>query len=269
MSEARTYLYVPGHRPDRFAKAFASGADAVILDLEDAVPIGAKEDARAAVAATLDGADRAWVRINVGERGLADLATIATTPGLSGVIVPKSSVENIGRVHAAAPGVALCALVESAAAIASVAAIAAADGVQRLAIGEVDLTADLRLGNDPLPEVMWALRTQLVVAAATAGRPPPIGPVPLEIHDTDGLRRSTRDLRRAGFWSRQIIHPAQIEVVHAVLTPTTEERDRAAELLALADAADGGVFVDANGRMVDEAVLRSARLILDLTGEAR
>jgi citrate lyase subunit beta/citryl-CoA lyase len=268
MSEARTYLYVPGHRPERFSKAFASGADAVILDLEDAVPIGAKDDARTAVADALGGADRAWVRINAGERGLADLAAIATAPGLSGVIVPKASVDNIGRMRAEAPGIALCALVESAGAIASVAAIAAADGVQRLAIGEVDLTADLRLGADPLPEVLWALRTQVVVAAAASGRPPPIGPVPLEIHDSDGLRRSTRDLRRAGFWSRQIIHPTQVEVVHAVLTPTTEERDRAAELLALADAADGGVFVDANGRMVDEAVLRSARLIIDLSDRA-
>ena len=95
-------------------------------------------------------------------------------------------------------------------------------------------------------------------------RRPRSGRCPLDIHDADGLRRSTHDLRRAGFWSRQIIHPAQVEVVHEVLTPTTEERDRAAELLALADAADGGVFVDAQGRMVDEAVLRSARHVLDL-----
>jgi citrate lyase subunit beta/citryl-CoA lyase len=264
VTEARTYLYVPAHRPERFAKALASGADAVILDLEDAVPIDAKDDARAAVAGLLAGTDRAWVRINVGERGLDDLAALATSPGLRGVIVPKASVDSLTGVRAAAPGVALCALVESAAAISAAAAIAATVGVERLAIGEVDLGADLRLGGEPLPDVLWTLRTLVVVAAAAAGGPPPIGPVPLDIHDTDRLRRSTHDLRRAGFWSRQIIHPAQVDVVHEVLTPTTEERERAAELLTLADAADGGVFVDARGRMVDEAVLRSARHIIDL-----
>ena len=269
MIEARTYLYVPGNRPERFDKALASGADAVILDLEDAVPVDAKDDARSAVAGWLDGSARAWVRINVGERGLADLAAVASTRGLSGVIVPKATTGTIADTTHAAPGVALCALVESAVAIASVAAIASTAGVVRLALGEVDLTADLRLGSDPLPEVLWALRAHVVVAAAAAGGPPPIGPVPVDISDTESLRRSTTELRRAGFWSRQVIHPAQVEVVHEVLTPTAEERARAAELLDLADDAAGGVFVDAHGRMVDEAVLRSARHVLDLADGRR
>src|SRR4029077_11658220 len=102
-------------------------------------------------------------------------------PGLSGVIVPKASVGNLAEVRGAAHGIALCALVESAAAIASATAIAASDGVRRLAIGEVDLTADLRLGGDPLPEVLWALRTQVVLGAAAAGAPPPGGPGHLDI----------------------------------------------------------------------------------------
>ncbi len=264
MSEARTYLYVPGNRPERFHKALDAGPDAVILDLEDAVPVAAKDDARAAVASLLGGSDQAWVRINTGERGLADLAAVAAAPGLSGVIVPKASLAVLADVRAAAPGVALCALVEDARAVAAAAEIAGADGVERLLSGEVDLAADLRLGGDPLPELLWAVRAQLVLAAAAAGAPPPVGPVHLAIADIDALRRSTADLRRAGFWSRQLIHPSHVQPVHDVLTPTQQERARAEEVLERAEAAAGGVFVDADGRMVDEAVLRSARRIVEL-----
>lgn len=262
MTEARSYLYVPGHRPERFAKALAAGADAVILDLEDAVPVAAKDDARDAVGSLLAATDRAWVRINAGERGLADLAVLGAAPGLVGAVVPKASGEALAAARTVAPAVRLCALVESASGVASAGSIAGVAGVERIALGEVDLAADLRLGADPLPEVLWSLRVQVVVAAAAASLPPPIGPVFLDVRDPEGLRRSTADLRRAGFWSRQLIHPSQVETVHDVLTPTQREQEQAARLLDAAARADGGVFVDETGRMVDEAVLRSARHVL-------
>src|SRR5262245_24924127 len=159
---ADVYLYVPGHRPDRFAKALASGADAVILDLEDAVPIGAKDAARDDVRGFLDGlADGAvetWVRINDGGRGRDDLAALAGAGALTGVVVPKATPQALAEHHAAAPDVALIPLVESAFAITNVTAIAAREGVQTLAIGEVDLTADLGLGDAVPDAALWALR---------------------------------------------------------------------------------------------------------------
>ena len=103
---ARSYLYVPGHRPDRFAKALASGTDAVILDLEDAVPVPAKDTAREDVATFLAGlataAVETWVRINDGDRGRDDLAALAGIGALAGVIVPKSTTDVIAERHAQA-----------------------------------------------------------------------------------------------------------------------------------------------------------------------
>jgi citrate lyase subunit beta/citryl-CoA lyase len=263
---ARAYLYVPGHRADRFDKAVASGADAIILDLEDAVPLGAKDAARDDVRAFLDRAGDAavelWVRVNDGDRGRDDLGAIASASSLTGIVVPKASPATLATLHADAPHVALVPLVEGASAVADVAAIAAARGVRTLAIGEVDLAADLGLGDDVPDAVLWALRTQVVVAAAAAGLAGPLGPVSRDIADLDRLETLVRQLRGAGFGAVQAIHPSQVPVVRAVFTPTADEVAAAERTLVQAAAADGGVFVDDDGRMIDEAVLRSARRLL-------
>ncbi len=263
---ARSYLYVPGHRPDRFAKALASGTDAVILDLEDAVPVPAKDTAREDVATFLAGLTTAavetWVRINDGDRGRDDLAALAGIGALAGVIVPKSTPDVIAARHAQAQHVALVPLVESAAGITDVTAIATADGVRTLAIGEVDLAADLGLGDDVPDAVLWSLRTQVVVACAAAGRSAPLGPVSRDIDDLARFESTARALRAAGFGAVQAIHPKQVPVINAVYTPTADEITAAQRIIELAEAADGGVFVDDDGRMIDEAVLRSARRIL-------
>jgi citrate lyase subunit beta/citryl-CoA lyase len=158
--------------------------------------------------------------------------------------------------------VALVPLVESAGAMTELAAIAGAPGVRALAIGEVDLAADLGLGDDAPDAVLWSLRTQLVVAAAAAGIAPPLGPVARDIDDLARFELVVRQLRGAGFGAVQAIHPTQVPVVQAVFTPTAEERAAAERILAQAADADGGVFVDDGGRMIDEAVLRSARRLL-------
>ncbi|MGQ0433289.1 MAG: HpcH/HpaI aldolase/citrate lyase family protein [Microthrixaceae bacterium] len=259
------YLYVPGDRPDRFDKAVASGAGAVILDLEDAVAVAAKSDARAAVVAHLQRGPAAeaeqWVRINTGERGLEDLAAIAALPGTTGVFVPKATRAELGAVSALS-SLPLCALVESAATVLDLPNVASADGVVALAMGEVDLAADLGAVPSDDEHELWPFRMQVVAVSVAARRRAPIGPVFTAINDIDGLRRSTVRLRRAGFGSRQAIHPAQVTVINDVMTPTDEEVEEAEATLRLVDAAGGGVCVDAAGRMVDEAVLRQARRIL-------
>jgi citrate lyase subunit beta/citryl-CoA lyase len=262
----RSYLYVPGHRPDRFTKALASGADAVILDLEDAVPLGAKDaardDVRAFVADQGLGGVETWVRVNDGGRGRDDLAALAGLGSLAGVVVPKATPDGLAAHHAAAPRVALIPLVESAFAVANVTAIAAADGVRSLAIGEVDLTADLGLGDAVPDAALWALRMPVVVACAMASRAAPLGPVVRDIEDLSRFETIVRQLHQSGFGAVQVIHPKQVPVVNGVFTPTADELAAAERVLALAERADGGVFVDDDGRMIDEAVLRSARRLL-------
>ena len=261
----RSYLYVPGHRPDRFAKAWASGTDAVIFDLEDAVPLAAKAEALEHVVEHLSAdavSGSAWVRINAGDAGLDEAARLVELKTLTGMVVPKATPDIVARLRNRVGEVPVIFLVESAQGITHCTEIAASPGVVTLAIGEVDLAADLGLLPGAPDAVWWALRTSVVVAASAAGLPGPLGPVGVDFHDLDAYERSTRELRAAGFGARQAIHPAQVSVINAVFTPTADDLAQARRLLDLAQAAEGGVCVDDAGRMVDEAVLRSARRIL-------
>ena len=204
-----------------------------------------------------------WVRINDDDRGRDDLQALAGLATLAGVVVPKATPDVLAARHVDAPGVALIPLVESATAITQVLAIAASAGVRTLAIGEVDLAADLGLGDDVPDAALWALRMQVVVACAATGRTAPLGPVIRDIDDLTGFATTVHQLRHAGFGAVQAIHPKQVAVVNDEFTPTTDEVAAAERLLAAAARADGGVFVDDAGRMIDEAVLRSARRTLE------
>ncbi|MDL4772508.1 MULTISPECIES: HpcH/HpaI aldolase/citrate lyase family protein [Thermomonosporaceae] len=270
----RTALYVPGDRPDLLAKALGGTADELIVDLEDAVPVAAKERTRRDVAAWLRTlpARRPFVsvRINPGEPGHADVREIAG-PGLDGLCVAKTeSAAELDALDAVltaagADGLPVVPLLESAAAVLAAPAIARAPRVVRLQLGEADLTADL--GVTPGPdesELLWA-RSQVVAAGAAAGLEPPIGPVSTEFRDLEAFRATTLRLKRLGFHGRACIHPAQLAVVAEVFTPTPAELDRARALLARYEtglAAGSGVFVGDDGRMVDEAVIRAARRLL-------
>ncbi|MFI0371899.1 HpcH/HpaI aldolase/citrate lyase family protein [Actinomadura sp. 1N219] len=270
----KTALYVPGDRPDRLEKALRSGADQLIVDLEDAVPVAAKERTRASVAAWLRGlpAERpvVTVRINPGEPGHADVRAIAG-PGLDGVLAAKT--ETAAEMHAldgvltaaGMPELPVVPLLESAAAVFAAPAIAAAPRVTSLQLGEADLAADL--GVTPSPdgsELLWA-RSQIVAACAAAGLSPPLAPVSTEFRDLDAFRATTERLKRLGFRGRACIHPAQVPVAAEVFTPSPAELDSARTLVAAYEsslAAGSAVLVGDDGRLVDEAVVRAARRLL-------
>jgi citrate lyase subunit beta/citryl-CoA lyase len=267
---ARSYLYVPGDRPERFAKALASGADAVILDLEDSVAVPAKDAARQNVlellASLTDTADspEVWVRANQGERGRADLAAIASAPRLTGVFLPKASVTSTVEAASALGSTPAIALVESAGAVLELPELARSAGLVALAMGEVDLAADLGVDASDEGAELWPIRLSAVVASAAAGLAPPVGPVWIAVRDLDGLVASTTELRRRGFGGRQAIHPDQVGPINSAFTPTAEEVERALALLGSADDAGNGAWVGPDGKMVDEAVLRSARRTAEL-----
>ena len=262
---ARSYLFVPGNRPDRFPKAFASGADAVVIDLEDAVAPDQKETARAALAAWCAGTHRhaAKLVVRINDEAStwfeADLALLRPI-GPCTVMLPKAeSAQQLERVLAAlGPGTALIALVESARGLVNVEAIAQAAGVMRLAFGTLDYALDLGLSDDPRGLLYPASR--IALASKTAGLPPPIAGITAAIDDEAALR-SDFDLARAcGFGAKLCIHPRQVDAVHAMLAPTPEQRDWAARVLAAAQAGTGAAQVD--GKMVDRPVLLRATAIL-------
>jgi len=277
MIPARSFLYVPGDRPDRFAKALARGGDAIILDLEDAVAPANKEVALVHVAQWLREVEATarqpvWVRVNSGDQMSEEMMAVAG-PALAGFVIPKANIETIraaGEVAAraeadqnlAAGSFPLAGLVESARGVQEVAGIATAPGVSHLMIGEADLAAELGLSPSADERELIPLRLQLVVASAAAGLAPPTGPVHVDVRNLEALREGTETLRRLGFGARSAIHPDQVPVIESVFTPTPEEVDRARELVEAHDGRGGGLGAD--GRFVDEAVLRSARRIVAL-----
>ena len=280
----RSTLYAPGDQPEKLAKAVLRSADGVICDLEDAVAPANKGAARVLVAefirAQPTSGPALLVRINWGDLGIEDLRTLIPCCGsnIAAVYVPKvSTVDELVRVDAElgvlerrsglAPGsVTVVALLETARGILDARLIAEAPRVRRLAIGEADLCADLGIELTPGDErEMLTARAALVLASAAAGIEPPVGPVSTDFRDLDALRTSTEHLRRMGFRGRSCIHPAQVGIVNEVFTPTGPEVERAERLVRLYDravAAGQGVIADDDAKMIDEAVVRTARRVV-------
>lgn len=282
--QARSHLYVPGDKPEVLAKALARGADALIVDLEDAVAPTAKDDARrivrewlATLPAAAENPVEVWIRTNSAELAVVDMEAVAS-PAITGFCVAKT--ENMNEMRAAAESLdviedrlglprdtfALAPLLESAVAVLRAPDIARARRVKRIQVGEADLRADVgfTLGEDQR-ELLF-VRSFVVLASAAAGIDPPVGPVDPNFRDLDALRDSTLAVQRLGYLGRACIHPAQAAVVNEVFTPSAESVEAARSLIerfeeALASGA--GVFVD-NGKMVDEAVIRQARRTLAL-----
>lgn len=274
IAACRTWLYVPGHRERLLAGAVTRGADAVIADLEDAVPPANAAAARALVARWLASTPSATLRaVRIGDRALeADLDAVIG-PNLDALVVAKADADLLDRVDEAvrrleaARGLAggripVVALIETAGAVLDAPTIARGPRVALLAIGEADLAADLRIVPSPDERELAGLRTQVVLASAAAGLPAPMGPVCTEYRDTDLLTRRARAAVAQGFRSMGAIHPAQVPVLTTVLTPTAEEVEEARALLEAMHQADGGATVGPDGRMVDEAVARRAREVL-------
>jgi citrate lyase subunit beta/citryl-CoA lyase len=285
VTTARSHLYVPGDKPEVLAKALGRGADALIVDLEDAVAPANKDTARRVVAewlgalpAAADNPVQVWIRINSGPMGHDDVRAVIG-PAVTGVVAAKTeTADELVALHATlteiedkrelvAGSIGVVPLLESAAAVLRAMEIAKAPRVQRLQVGEADLKADIgvELGDDQR-ELLY-VRSQVVLVSAAAGIDPPVGPVDTNFKDVEALKASTQAVKRMGYLGRACIHPAQAAVVNEVFTPSGDEVAEARDLIARFDAAmaaGDGVCLDARGRMVDEAVVRQARRLLSL-----
>lgn len=260
MRQARSYLFVPGNRCERIPKALASGADAVIVDLEDAVPPVDKDAARAAVRQALRADTPILLRIN-GEQTPwfeADRA-LCNLPGVAGIVLPKAeSAELIAALHAQT-GLAVLPTIESGLGLARLDALATAKGTERLVFGSIDLRLDLGIpGDEP---VLDPYRMQLVLASRLAGLPPPVDGVTLQFDAPDRVEADTRRSASLGFTGKLCIHPRQIAPVHRGFAPAPEERAWAQQVVA-ADAAAAGRAVALDGQMVDRPVVERAHAIL-------
>ncbi len=280
----RSMLFVPGDRPERFAKAAASGADAVILDLEDAVTPGRRPQARREIASCLAGAGRGvpvWVRINPVDTddALLDLAAIIDGRP-DGILLPKA--RDGADVHRAShwleahevrcgfarDSVKLLPLItESAGALLKAASFADLPArVAGLTWGAEDLAADLGAAGNKSPdgayEFTYELARSMCLLAAAAAGVPAIDTIDTEFKDAAAIERRARASRRQGFAGKLAIHPAQVAPIHAAFSPSEDEVSWAERVLAAFRASPGTGAVSFEGGMLDRPHLRQAERIL-------
>ncbi len=262
-----TYLFVPGNRPDRFAKAMASGAGQVILDLEDAVSPADKPAARAAIAsflATLNSAQRQLVVVRLNDAHSdahdADLQWLANVPVHTVMLSKCESAEQVTQVLAPlAAGSSVIALIETVRGVLSVHTIAGATGVSRLAFGSIDYMLDL-----DLPGSGFALdyaATVIAMASRAADLPAPIAGVTADL-DPTRVDADMQHARALGFGAKMCIHPTQVATVHAALKPGPEEAAWAERVVAAWQTTNHTGAIRFDGQMVDKPVIRRAQRIL-------
>jgi citrate lyase subunit beta / citryl-CoA lyase len=294
----RSYLYAPGSNPRVMRKALQAGADAVILDLEDAVAPAAKADARAAIHELLTefaGSPApcdVHVRVNTGPGGVDrdDLAAVLSadtvspdgTTALSALRLPK--VESAAAVRElsdaldeleAAAGLpagttGIYPTIESALGVVALDEIcAASERIVRCALGTADLLADLGATGDDDTATLYA-RSALVVHSRAAGIGPPVDSVHTQLEDEDGLRRGALRGRALGFHGKSVIHPRQLPVVHEVFTPSADQVAQAREIVAAAESAaqEGVGATRVDGAFVDPAIVARAQALLALVDDA-
>lgn len=261
VASARSWLFVPGTRPERFAKAAASGADLVVVDLEDAVPVAEKATARREAAAWLAADGVGAVRVNPAgsPHHDEDVAALAGLPGLRAVLVPMAdSADALVAVHGRlGPDVALVAQVETARGLLRALELAAAPGVVRLAFGHLDFAFDIDAA--PEPEALVHARSSLVVASRAAGASGPVDSVTTDLDDDGATARDAARARVLGFTGKLCIHPRQVAAVNEAMSPTAQEVAWAERVLAAGDGA-GAVRVD--GQMVDPPVVCRAERVM-------
>lgn len=283
----RSYLFAPGTSPSVMRKAMASDADAVILDLEDAVASDRKSDARREVSRMLEEiaassssrAPAVHVRVNLLASGYdpEDLA-VAVHPTVEAIRLPKA--ESPDDIRAASvtvrdlesqrglPGgtIGFYPTIESARGVMAAQAIAASDPrIRRLVLGQADLVADLGAhGDDALTTTVP--RALLALASRAAGIDAPVDGATTDLDDASVLTEALHRARALGFHGKSAIHPRQIPAIHATFTPSADELASAARIVRAAEAAGGGATV-LDGQMIDTAVVRRAKGLLGLRRE--
>lgn len=263
----RSWLFVAGNRPDRFREAVASGADAVILDLEDLVPASEKAAARAAVAKALDDFPGICIRVNGRDTPwhVDDVRAVVSHPNIVGLVIPKTTDADTLTAVAARPGLALLPMIESANAFPALDAIASAAGVDRLMLGAFDLRLDLGVdgasdGDGDGDELQY-FRSRLVLASRLANIAAPIDGATATIDDAALLLRVARTSKRRGFGGKLCIHARQIAPVNAGFAYTAEETAWARRVVEAVRASGGG-SVEVDGKMVERPMQLKADRIL-------
>ncbi|MEU6644011.1 CoA ester lyase [Saccharomonospora sp. NPDC046836] len=261
LSNARSLLFVPGHRPERFAKAVASGADGIVLDLEDAVGPDLKDIARANVRRWFAEGHSGVVRVNGTDSPWyeSDIAALRESPGV--VMLPKvTRPEQVERLLAELPGSQVMPLLETSAGILGARDICGAPGILRAVFGNADLAREL--GIDPADRAAHvSARSEIVLASAACGLPAPIDGVTVAVTDQRTLAADAEHAVSLGFTGKLCLHPRQVPTVNAAFSPSADQLRWAREVIVAAEQHNGSVTL-LDGQVVGTPVIERARRIL-------
>ncbi|SPB13542.1 aldolase [Caballeronia novacaledonica] len=259
----RSFLFVPGNRPERFAKALDSGADAIIIDLEDAVAPASKDEARDAIAAWLSPERPVLIRVNACDTPWFDRdAQLGKLRGVAGIVLPKAekAADIIALVSRTKSTMPVFPLIESAQGMFNALEIAKAPCVHRLMFGTLDFCADMNMATDD--DVLDPFRANLAMISRVAGIGAPIDGVTPAIDDEDVLKNETLNGKRRGFSGKLCIHPKQVRTINACYAPSDAELAWAKRVLdAFSNANGAAIAVD--GKMVDRPVVLRAQSIIE------
>ncbi|MBH0086497.1 CoA ester lyase [Psychrobacter sp. SCQQ22] len=267
-SQNKIWLFVPATRIDRVAKAFASGVDAVIVDLEDAVALEDKADAREALQQYYDSADYQpiWLRINKAgsEEFFKDIVLCQKMPNLAGVLLAKAEqVADIESVHQLT-NLPVIALIESAIGLYQLDSMAKAVGLAAFSYGFLDLCNDLhvQVGTPAADIIANQIRYQLILTSKVHQLSPPIDTIYPEFNDEVGLSARVQLWSQMGMSGMLCIHPKQVAVVKQALQPTDEALSFAQRVVEEYERSGQAVF-EIDGQMVDAPVIERSRQLLD------
>lgn len=280
---SRSFLFVPADSERKVSKALSAGADSVIFDLEDSVAIAARVEARRIAAASIDGRDDVWVRINPLDSEDADLDLEAIMPARPvGIVLPKpesaadaidlgARLDELEASHDIERGRTriLCICTERPEALFSLGSYAgASERLAGLSWGAEDLSAAVGAMRSRDDDGNWLppyeLARSLCLFAAAAAEVPAIDTVYTDFRNSDGLSRYASNARRDGFSGMLAIHPAQVEIINRAFSPSDDEVDRARRIIALfADNPDAGTL-GMDGEMIDRPHLVQAERIVAL-----
>jgi citrate lyase subunit beta/citryl-CoA lyase len=272
LSDACSFLFVPATQPERYGKALASGADGVIIDLEDAVGLDDKAKAREILKNTwssisIDQKHRIVVRCNApGSSFYAADLVLAKELQVRHLMIPKT--ESRDHVNGAAEelkNTAFIPMIETPLGLHHLNEIASAEQVLRLALGNLDMQVELGISCDDNETEIDTARFMLVLASKLAQIAPPLDGVTPSTDDEPRIFAHAQKAKRFGFGAKLCIHPKQIPIVRRAFTPSPEELDWAKRVIS-ADKAAKGQAVKVDGKMVDRPVVMLARRILVLAG---
>ena len=263
MKSARSYLFVPANRVERFENALNTDADAVIIDLEDAVPVELKQSSRDALAAWLQNHPEHQVMIRVNssqtEWFLADIE-LAKFPNVSAIVLPKT--ESSAEIEAVLQirEVGIFPLIETPLGLANVRQIACAKQVIALMFGTIDFQLEMNMNGGYLE--LLSFRNEIVLASQLAKIQAPVDGVTVDFKDEDLIQLETQQAKNLGFSGKLCIHPNQVNHVNQTFNPSSQEITWANQIMQAVEDAKGQA-ISLNGKMIDLPVILQAQKIID------